>query len=214
MEIDEQTRTYIRSLGPAEDEPLRAARARSEEGDIATVPAETGVLLRWLARLGPARTVVEVGSGGGYSGLWLLHGMDPRGALTTIEADPDHQGLAQRAFTEAGLGERVRSILGPALTVLPKLADRTYDLMFLDASKSEYPGYLIHARRMLRPGGLLVADVALPSVPGASASADPDEEAQGLRAFTTGVLEDPAFDSQLLAVGHGLLVAIHHPEEA
>ncbi len=211
MDIDERTWAYAQSLGPTEDEPLRAARARSEEADLATVPAETGILLRWLARLGPARTVVEIGSGGGYSGLWLLHGMDPAGALTTIEAEPDYRGLAQQAYSEAGVSDRVRSILGPALTVLPKLADHTYDLMFCDALKSEYPEYLAHARRMLRPGGLLVADLALWSDHDPDL-ADADDEAEGLRAFTTAVADDPAFDSQLLPVGQGLLVAVHHPD--
>lgn len=211
MGADEHTRTYLRSLLPAEDEAKQAARARSDEAGIPGVPPETGALLRWLARIRPARDVAEIGSGGGYSGLWLLAGMHPRGVLTTIELDPDHQALAQRAYTDARLHSRVRSILGAALSVLPKLADDGYDLVFIDAVKAEYPDYLAHARRMLRPGGLLVADNALfhGRVPDPAVD---DEDVNGIRAFTEQVHEDPVFDAQVLEVGDGVLVAVHHPD--
>lgn len=210
MDTDQRTRAYLQRLVLPEDEPRRAARARSEEADIPAVPAETGGLLRWLARLGPARAVVEIGSGGGYSGLWLLDGMDSRGVLTTIEVDPDNQGLAQQAFSEGGYSSRVRSILGAALSVLPKLADAGYDLVFIDAVKSEYPDYLHHARRLLRPGGLVVADNALFH----GRVADPDdagEDVQGIRAFTEELWEDPEFDGQALPVGDGVIAAIYQP---
>ena len=210
MDFDERTRTYLRQLAPPEDEPLRAARARSEEADIPTVPAETGGLLQWLARLRPARGVAEIGSGGGYSGLWLLAGMDPRGVLTTIEVDPDSQALAQQAYTEAGATARVRSIRGAALSVLGKLADESYDLVFVDSTAAEYPDYLPHARRMLRPGGLLVADNAFLG----GRVADPedlDDDVLGVRAFTDTLREDSEFDSQLVPLGSGVLVAVYHP---
>lgn len=213
MNIDQQTATYLRGFLAAEDEPLRAARARSEEADIPAVAAETGGLLRWFARLLAARHVVEVGTGGGYSGLWLLGGMDRRGHLTTIELDPDHQGLAQRAYAEGGVADRVRAILGAALTVLPKLADATYDIVFLDAVKSEYPDYLEHARRLLRPGGLLLADNVLWHGKVADASIN-DPETDGVRSFNAAVRDDPAFDPTILAVGDGLLAATYTPEQA
>jgi predicted O-methyltransferase YrrM len=210
VKIDQRTHSYYQQLAGPEDEPLRAARARSEEADIPAVPAETGGLLRWLAGVRPARAVAEIGSGGGYSGLWLLSGMDPRGILTTIEVDRDNQALAQQAYSEAGQAARVRSILGPALSVLPKLADEAYDLVFIDAVKAEYPDYLPHARRMLRPGGLLVADNAFLN----GRVADPDDDsdsAQGIRTFTDMVREDAALHSQVLPVGDGVVAAVYHP---
>lgn len=210
MDTDQRSRNYLHALLPVENEPLRAARARSEESDIPAVPAETGGLLRWLASVLPARAVAEIGSGGGYSGLWLLAGMDPRGVLTTIEVDADNQALAQRAYSEAGCSGRVRSILGPALSVLPKLADESYDLVFVDAVKEEYPDYLPHARRMLRPGGLLVADNAL--LHGRVADpADTTEPVEGIRSFTQAVREDDAFSTLVLPTGDGVLVAVYHP---
>lgn len=212
MYTDERTIAYLRDFDQREDEPLRAARARSEEADIPAVPVETGSFLRFLARLTGARHVVEVGSGGGYSGLWLLGGSSARGVLTTIEIDPDNQALAQRAYAEAGVADRVRSMRGAALTVLPKLADAHYDLVFLDAVKSEYPAYLEHARRLLRPGGLLVADNVLWK----GAVCDPsvtDEDTTGLRTFNETVRDDPAFTTTIVPVGDGILAAVYHPGE-
>lgn len=212
MYTDERTIAYLRHFDEREDEPLRAARARSEEADIPAVPAETGAFLRFLARSIGARHAVEVGSGGGYSGLWLLGGLDPRGVLTTIEVDPDNQALAQRAYAEAGVSDRVRSMRGAALGVLPKLADAHYDIVFLDAVKAEYPAYLEHARRLLRPGGLLVADNVLWK----GAVCDPevtDEDTTALRTFNDTVRDDPAFTATIVPVGDGLLAAAYSPQE-
>jgi predicted O-methyltransferase YrrM len=212
MITDERVQHYLRDFAEPEDEPLRAARARSEERDIPAVPAETGALLRFFARLVNARHLVEVGTGGGYSGLWLLGGMDAsRGALTTIEIDPGNQTLAQQAFSEAKVTDRVRSMLGAALTVLPKLADRHYDIVWVDAVKAEYPDYLVHAKRLLRPGGLLLADNVLWS----GRIADPavtDDDTVGLREFNEQVLADPELHSTIFTVGDGVLAAVFRPE--
>jgi predicted O-methyltransferase YrrM len=210
VEIDERTMAYVRGQLEPEDEPLRAARARSEEADIPAVSPDTGALLRFFARVTNARHVVEVGSGGGYSGLWLLGGMAERGQLTTIELDPGNQALAQQAFAEAGMSGRVRSMAGPALSVLPKLADGNYDLVFIDAVKNEYVDYLEHAKRLLRPGGLLLADNTLwggrvvnPEVI--------DIDTEGLRAFNDAVRDDPQLHSVLLPWGDGIMAAVYSP---
>lgn len=210
VQAEQRIKSYVRSLLEQEDEPLRAARARSEEADIPAVPPETGALLRFLARTVAAKQVVEIGSGGGYSGLWFLGGMGERGILTTIELEAAHHALAQQAFAEAGVGRRVRSIRGPALQVLPRLADRGYDLVFLDAVKAEYPEYLAHARRLLRPGGLLVADNVL----WGGRVADPlidDADTEALRRFADEVADDPAFAAFVFPVGDGVLAARYDP---
>lgn len=208
---DARTAGYVRQFLETEDEPLRAARARSEEADLPAVATETGALLRWLVRLCGAQTIAEVGTGGGYSGLWLLGGAGPKAVLTTIEVDQDARGLAQRAFAEAGVNDRVRSILGPGLQVLGKLADATYDLVFIDALKSEYPDYLEHARRLLRPGGLVVADNVLW---GGHVADDTqiDDDTEGLRRFNQAILDDPALHQHLSVVGDGVLAAVYVPE--
>lgn len=210
VHAEQRIKSYVRSLLEQEDEPLRASRARSEEADIPAVPPETGALLRFLARTIAAKQVVEVGSGGGYSGLWFLGGMGERGILTTIEVDAAHHALAQQAFTEAAVGRRVRPILGAALQVLPRLADAGYDIVFLDAVKAEYPEYLEHARRLLRPGGLLLADNALWSGRVADPLVD-DEDTEALRRFAEEVADDPAFSAFLFPVGDGVLAARYDP---
>jgi len=210
VHTDQQNRAYVRAYLEREDEPLRAARARSEEADIPAVAYETGALLRFMARTTRARHVIEVGTGGGYSGLWLIGGMDPRGSLTTIEISPLHQALAQRAFAEAGVSARIRSILGAALVVLPKFADAGYDLVFLDAVKTEYPDYLDHARRLLRPGGMLLADNVLwrgrVGDPGIN-----DDDTIALRSFNDMVHADPDFHPIIFNIGDGVLAAVYSP---
>ncbi|MGH8885446.1 MAG: O-methyltransferase [Egibacteraceae bacterium] len=210
MHSDQHIRAYVSAFGEPESELLRAARARSEEADIPTVPPQTGALLRFLARATRARNVVEVGSGGGYSGLWLLGGLDPKGSLTTIEVSPEHQALAQRAFTEAKVADRIRSILGVALAVLPKLSDSSYDLVFLDAVKTEYSEYLVHAKRLLHPGGLLLADNVLwgGRVPDPDVN---DEDTVALREFNDTVCDDPDWHALILNAGEGVLGAVYDP---
>jgi predicted O-methyltransferase YrrM len=206
VQIDQQTADYLAAFADAEDDALRAARAISQQEQVPLVPHVVGALLRWLAGLGPAHDVVEVGGGVGYSALWLLGGMHPRGMLTTIEVDPDRRARAQDLLARSGHGQRVRTILGAALTVLPRLADRSYDLVFVDAVKTEYPAYLDHARRLLRPGGLLVADNMFMQ----GRAPDPevrDEAVDAVRAFAATVRDDPALDALLLPVGDGVLVA-------
>jgi len=201
VEAERQFAPDLRALTESEDEHLRAARGRSEEADIEVVSAQTGAFLRVVASMLGARHVCEVGSGGGYSGLWLLGGIDARGALTTIEVDADRQALAQRAYADARVSDRVRSMRGPALSVLPKLADAHYDLVFLDGVRAEYPDYLPQARRLLRPGGVLLAA-------GMRSTAD----AGPLSDFARAIAEDASFTTALLPTPEGLIVAVRGGE--
>lgn len=207
MDTTVATAIDIDALAPPEDEALRSARKLSEDEGVTPVTHLGGAWLRWFAGVRPARDVVELGSGIGYSALWLLAGMHPRGMLTTIETDADRQARAQRVLGRAGHGQRVRSILGSALSVLPKLADQAYDLVFIDATPAEYPDYLRHATRLLRPGGLLIADHVMRA--GLGDATDPG--ATGLRVFAGMVRDDPTLDGQMLPVGDGMLVATRTP---
>ena len=109
-----------------------------------------------------ARAVVEIGTGTGVSGLWLLRGMRSDGVLTTVDIEAEHQRLASESFTEAGIPpQRARTIAGAALDVLPRLTDGHYDLVFCDGDKAEYAAYLTEALRLLRPGGVVAFDNAL-----------------------------------------------------
>lgn len=167
----------------------RAARDRAEAAGVDAVAAGTGALLRLLARTTRARTAVEVGSDGGYRGLWLLTGMDPRGTLTCIESDGARHALAQQAYAEAGAGERVRTVRGEPREILPRLRDANYDLVVLAGAPGDLPAHLEHARRLLRPGGLLVAETG------------PDPRDTGPAAFGRAVASDPDLDATLLEGG-------------
>ncbi len=167
-----------------------------------------GAALRFLATLLNARTVVEIGSGCGVSGIWLLRGMAKDAVLTSVDVDHENQRLAKLAYREAGLGtSRTRMIVGRALEVLPRLTDGAYDLVFCDADKREYPEYLDAALRLLRPGGVMAFDNALWH----DRVADPahrDPETEAIREVNRLVREDERLVPMLLPVGDGLLCAV------
>jgi predicted O-methyltransferase YrrM len=190
-----------------EDDTLAAARARGVELGCAPIGVAGGAALRFLAATLRARAVVEVGTGAGVSGLWLLRGMAPDGVLTSIDVEPEHQRAAKQAFTDAGFtAGRYRLIMGQALDVLPRLTDRGYDLVFVDAAKSEYVRYLDQGVRLLRPGGVIAFDNALWGGRVADpAQRDPDTSA--LRDVARVVRDNDRLAPVLLPIGDGLLVA-------
>ncbi len=154
-----------------------------------------------------ARAVVEIGTGTGVSGLWMLRGMRPDGVLTSVDTEAEHQRLAKETFTEAGIpSQRARLIPGAALEVLPRLTDGHYDIVFADGDKQEYPEYLIEALRLLRPGGVVVFDNALWHDRVADpAQRDPDTIA--IRELGRAVADHEQLVPVLLPVGDGLLMA-------
>lgn len=189
----------------AEDEILAAARSRAEEVGVVPIGPGAGAALRFLASVLDARAVVEIGTGTGVSGLWLLRGMRADGVLTTVDVETEHQRLAKQTFGEAGVpAQRARTIPGAALDVLPRLTDGHYDLVFCDGDKREYADYLKEALRLLRPGGVVAFDNALWH----DRVADPaqrDEETVAIRELGVTILETEGLVPVLLPVGDGLL---------
>jgi len=113
-----------------------------------------------LARAAGARRAVEIGTLGGYSGVCLLRGM-PEGRLDTFELEPRNAEVARESFAKAGVGERVRIHVGPAVDTLREIeGDGPFDLVFIDADKSGYPAYLTWAEEHLRVGGIVLLDNA------------------------------------------------------
>ena len=192
----------------AEDTVLQAARHRGAELGCVPIGPGGGAALRFLAAATNARAVVEVGTGAGVSGLWLLRGMRPDGVLTTVDRDPEHQRAAKQAFVEAGIPSgRARLIVGNALEVLPRLADGGYDLVFVDAAKTEYADYLTEALRLLRPGGVVAFDNVLWHDRVADpAQRDPDTVA--MRELGRTIRDDDGLVPVLLHAGDGLLAAV------
>ncbi|MGL5809746.1 MAG: O-methyltransferase [Nocardioides sp.] len=204
--ITPQSWAYAESY-TAEDDVVAAARARAEEVGVVPIGSGGGAALRFLTAAIEARAVVEIGTGTGVSGIWLLRGMRSDGVLTTVDVEAEHQRLAKMSFKEAGFAPpRVRAIAGRALEVLPRLTDGHYDLIFCDGDKREYAAYLDEALRLLRPGGLVAFDNALWH----NKVADPaqrDPETTAIRDVGRAVADRDSLISTLLPVGDGLLVA-------
>ena len=192
---------------PVEDDALTAARERAREFGCVPISPGGGAALRVLAQIAGARSVVEVGTGAGVSGLYLLGGMTADGVLTTIDVEGEHQRAAREAFTEAGIAAaRYRLINGSAPEVLPRLRDEAYDVVFVDADKSTYGMYYDQAIRLLRRGGLVAFDNALWHDRVADAS-QRDHETTVIRELGRTIRDDSRVVSVLLPVGDGLLVA-------
>ena len=192
----------------AEDLVLQTARQVAKEFGLTPITPGAGAVLRLLAAAGDAKSVVEIGTGTGVSGLWLLRGMRPGGVLTTIDLDGEHQRIARRIFISAGFAaSRTRIITGHALEVLPRLADGLYDLIFVDADVIDYAGCVDGALRLLRPGGMLVLDGALAG----GRVGDPvarDPKTVAMRAVVKAIRDAPAWIPALLPASAGLLCAV------
>jgi predicted O-methyltransferase YrrM len=195
-----------------EDEALLAARANAANlGGTEPVLPVVGATLRFLACCVEARTVVEIGTGCGSSGLWLLRGMRPGGTLTSVDTEPEYHRVARKVFTQAGFAvSQSRLILGRALDVLPRLSDGAYDMVFCDAEPRDYPDYLTAALRLLRPGGVVAfynADAALAEVPD---DVDGSDGFDGARGSDLGdqVRSDDRLVPVLLPMGNGLLAVV------
>src|ERR1700749_3661797 len=127
----------------SEDSVLLAARERAADIGAGAVTPAVGALLSLLTKLSGGKAVVEVGTGAGVSSLWLLSGLSDDGVLTTIAIHPEPQLIPKQALSDAGIGpSRTRLISGRAQEVLTRLADQSYDLVFMDADPLAQPGYV------------------------------------------------------------------------
>lgn len=199
-----QSLAYVEDFAH-EDDHLAAARQRAHEVGVTPIGAAAGAALSFLAGAVGARAVVEIGTGTGVSGLWLLRGMLPDGVLTSVDLEAENQRHAREAFAEAGfMPQRFRLIAGAGLDVMPRMTDSGYDLVFLDGEKVEYVDYLDQAMRLVRPGGVVVFDNALWN----DKVADPsqrDPETTAIREVLEQVSRDDDLRGMLLPVGDGLL---------
>ena len=193
---------------PSEDEQIADARLRGIELGIAPVSSATGAALKMLAAAVAAKSVAEVGTGTGVSGLCLLGGMGSDGVLTTIDVEPELQREARRAFDAAGYpGARTRIIRGRASYVMPRMAARSYDMVVLDIDPEESIKLAGPALRMLRVGGVLAITRALWN----DHVADParrDPTTVAARELGKSLRDHDGLLVSLLPVGDGLLVAV------
>jgi predicted O-methyltransferase YrrM len=192
----------------SEDALLAAARERAVDIGAGAVTPAVGALLSLLTKLSGGKAVAEVGTGAGVSGLWLLSGMSDDGVLTTIDIEPEYLRLAKQAFSEAGIGQsRTRLISGRAQEVLTRLADESYDLVFVDADPIDQPNYVVEGVRLLRHGGVIVVHrAALGGRAGDPAARDADVAA--VREAARLIAEDERLTPALVPLGDGILAAV------
>jgi len=206
--VDERFERYITELFAAEDPILSKIRARheSEKLPAINVSPEEGKLLHLLLLLIQAKHVLEIGSLGGYSGVWLARALPADGRLVTIERDPKHARIAREAFAAAGLQDRIELIEGPALDVLPTLKPG-FDAVFIDADKEPLPHYFAWGMKLLRRGGLLLCDNAFFH----GAAVDPNDDspnAEGVRKFNELASRDPRLVATIIPVRDGLVIGV------
>jgi predicted O-methyltransferase YrrM len=204
--MDVQTWTavdaYIEESVGASDEALEAALDASTASGlpaISVTPAQ-GKLLNLLTRLHRVRNILEIGTLGGYSTIWLARALPTGGRLITLEADPKHAEVARANIARAGLGAVVEVRVGPALETLPALAGgeaAPFDLVFIDADKPNTAAYFAWALRLTRPGGLIITDnVVRNGAVADAASADPN--VQGVRRFLEAQAAAPGVEATVL----------------
>lgn len=187
-------------------EPDAIARARAHALEIGAEPISpvVGAQCAVLAAATNALNIVEIGTGGGVSGLWLLHG-SPRATLTTIDKEPEHLALARSAFADAKVPPaRARFITGRAADVLPRMNEASYDIVLVDADAEGVIEYVEHGLRLVRAGGT----VLVPRVLAGGAVADPvrrDAVTSAYRSLIQETQASPAVLGALSIVGEGLL---------
>jgi predicted O-methyltransferase YrrM len=194
----EQVDEYVSERLIEPDPALAAALADSEAAGLPSiaVSAPQGKFLRLLARIHGARSVLEIGTLGGYSTIWLAGALPAAGRLVTLEVDPEHAEVARENVARAGFDHLVDIRVGPALTTLPTLTG-PFDLVFIDADKRNNPEYVRWALRLTRPGGVIVVDNVVRDGKVADA-ADTDPDVVGTRATYDLFADEPRLDATAL----------------
>ncbi|MEJ3405894.1 class I SAM-dependent methyltransferase [Rathayibacter sp. YIM 133350] len=187
-----------------EPEAIAAARQQSMELGIEPVSPAVGAQLAVIAAAHSASAIIEIGTGVGLSGMWLLAGA-PQATLTSIDVELDHQHHARANFVEAGIpANRVRLIAGRASEVLPRMNENSYDVVLVDADPQSVIEYVEHALRLARPGGSVLVPHALWRGRVAN-PAQRDEVASGFRSLISEISASTAVLSALSPAGDGLL---------
>lgn len=183
---------------------IAVARQHSLELGIEPIAASVGAQLAVIAAATAATSIIEVGTGAGVSGLWMLSGA-PEATLTTIDSELDHQQVARKAFADAGIAaKRIRLIAGKAADVLPRMNEASYDLVFIDADPQSVIEYVEHGLRLVRKGGTVLVAHAL----WRGRVADPaqrDDTVAGFRLLLKEIAASDAVISALSTAGDGLL---------
>jgi predicted O-methyltransferase YrrM len=191
-------------LAPVDD-ALEAALKANEQGGLPQIDVTPlqGKFLEFLVRATGARRVLEIGTLGGYSTIWMARALPEGGRVVTLELEQHHALVARKNLEKAGVAERVQIVEGPALDTLPKLESTDagrggpFDLIFIDADKQGYPEYLTWALKLSRPGTVIVADNVVRQGKVIDAK-NKDPHIQGVRRFAEMVAAEPRLSATVL----------------
>ena len=200
---------YVAELFAPEDEVLRDLAAEIAAGDMPEIQIspEEGRLLQVLLRMVKAVRVLELGTLGGYSAIWMARALPEDGRLITVEKVAERAAVARRYIERAGLADRIDVRVGEAHEVLADIAGgEPFDAVFIDADKRGYPAYLEWCIENVRPGGLVIADNAFKNGEVLEESDDPG--VIGIQKFNRRVATDPRFTSIVVPIRDGVAVAL------
>jgi len=191
----------------SEPEHIANARRHAQELGVEPVTSGTGNQLALIAAICNAKSIVEIGTGAGVSGLWLLSASD-ESVLTTIDDEPEYQNVAREIFKQSGIAQnRIRAITGKAKAVVGNMAEEAYDLVFIDIDPADLEAVLEDAIGLIKKGGTIVVAHALwrDRVPNPALR---DDDTSSLRNVIRNLGDREDFISSLSMVGDGLLVAV------
>jgi len=191
----------------SEPEHIANARRHAQELGVEPVTSGTGNQLALIAAISNAKSIVEIGTGAGVSGLWLLSASD-ESVLTTIDDEPEYQNVAREIFKQSGIAQnRIRAITGKAKAVVGNMAEEAYDLVFIDIDPADLEAVLEDAIGLIKKGGTIVVAHALwrDRVPNPALR---DDDTSSLRNVIRNLGDREDFISSLSMVGDGLLVAV------
>lgn len=200
---------YLDPLFSPEDPALLELREAADRSGLppTSIAAGTGRLLQLLLESVGARRVLEVGTLGGYSAIWMARALPDDGKVLSIEIEPKHAEFARRYVERAELGKRVEVRVGRALDVLPSLDGERFDAAFIDADKEPMPTYFEWAVRLVRPGGLVIADNTLWGGK-VYEDSERDEKTAAVREFNRRMATDPRVLSILVPTHDGVAIGV------
>jgi caffeoyl-CoA O-methyltransferase len=205
---------YLESTFGTEDETLLTIRRLAKENDLPDIHVGPfdGKILTVLTKAFQAKKIVEIGTLAGYSGVCLIRGAGPSAKLWTFEMDPSHIQVAKRTFQLAGIESQVEIHQGPALENLPKIESHgPFDLVFIDANKTDYPAYLNWAYDNLKKGGVALGDNTLAWGKIADMPEPKDRQTNmilALQKFNLDAGQSSKWTSIMLPTGEGLTIAV------
>ena len=207
---NDQVSQYISTLFAKEDSALLLAREDSPQRGLPSIniKPEEGRFLQMLVRVSGAMKAVEIGTLGGYSGIWIARGLLPGGVLYTLDMEPLHAEVAREHFEAAGLSEVIQVRIGEAHRQLLELTDQSpFDFVFIDADKTGYPAYFDWAVQNVRLGGIIAAHNAFRKGSVAHTGED-DAHSELMRQFNQQVAGDERLISTIYPAGDGTLIAV------